>query len=144
MSEMEMITVEGRLRELKQEKETLQIRMSEINRLISAFQVVLNDCASKEEVPTYEKKSLTDQFMDESLEHILIQLAEKNGGELNSYDIRPKLVEEGILRGDSRAGSAKLYEAFCESDHFEPAGKRGRWRLSRYNTVQSEENGGIL
>lgn len=50
-------------------------------------------------------------------------------GEINAFHLRPFLIEAGILRGTTRSTSSRLHEGLTQSEHFEHAEKRGRWRV---------------
>ena len=63
------------------------------------------------------------------IEGALIQIAEANEGVVLSHLARPVLTEAGLIRGDRRATSSRLYEALVQSECFESLPKRGRWRL---------------
>ena len=50
-------------------------------------------------------------------------------GFFDTYEHKDMLVENGIVKGDSRAISQKIYQTLDESEKFEPNGKKGRWNL---------------
>ena len=115
-------SVEQKLDELFQEREALMDRVGMLDEKIAAFKTVIDEFRIDPGKPPPDLAGL-------SLEEALVALAEHNGGELSSYQARPTLVDAGLLHGDARQVSVKLYTALSGSKRFEQTGERGRYRL---------------
>ena len=126
MEESSQTNIKEKYSDLIREREELKERIKTVNELINHFQVVLETLHPESSI---ESRMDSRNHSDRGLENILVKWAEKCGGCLNSYKVRRKLVDDGILTGESRDVSAKLFQTLNTSNRFEPTGKRGRWRL---------------
>lgn len=140
MSRIKLPDVEHILRELAHERERLTARLSEIDKLESAYHIVRSDCAARE---AEARQAPNGTFPKFSLETRLVELAKEQQGELRSGYVRPILVQEGLLRGQGRTVSTRLHEALRNSEFFEPTGKRGIWRLIMSDDGENPSNVGF-
>ncbi len=95
----------------------LELAMSRLD----AYKLVIKECT----IPAGESDSL--QYSD-NLEEAMLEIAAEDGF-FDTYEHKEKLIENGIIQGDSRAISQKIYQTLEASEHFEPNGKKGRWNL---------------
>ena len=122
MTTITIVNVEHRLDELTQEHEDLLERAASVEERIAAFRLVLAECGDDAAIPEINLSSLP-------LEDALVAFAERNDGELSTYQVRPVLIDAGLLRGEPRDISLQLYQTLSGSRRFEQAGPRGRYRL---------------
>ena len=122
MAGITISSVEIQLEFLLREQEELLEGLAELETRIKAFRLVIAECT-----PLADRVSLDLSGM--SVEEALVALAENNSGELSTYQARPALIDAGLLHGEMRNVSVKLYAALSASDRFEKMGPRGRYRL---------------
>ena len=117
---------------LAQREEALML-VKETDTQISACRVVLRLSGAEEDglpatVDGHGRIRAVDlQGMD--ITDALILFAERNDGIVSTYEVRPVLMEAGLLKGDPRAASTRLYEALVNSECFESLPQRGRWEV---------------
>ena len=122
---MAVITVanlEQKLEDLQQEHDELLERAASLEEKMTAFRLVIDEYSADTEKPAISLSSM-------SLADALVALAEHHGGELSTYQVRPVLLDAGLLIGEPRAVSLQLYHTLTNSGRFESAGPRGRYRL---------------
>ena len=117
----------------------VQGRLTEIDSKISAFRIILAECGVESDSAERHDDMSVDEFHGMGLEEALVAIAERHHGELNVYHARPLMIEAGLLKGEPRATSARLYEMLSGSERFEPTGERGRWRLGSDQATSVEE-----
>ena len=122
MAGITVSSVEQKLDDMLQEHEELLERTADLETKINAFKLVIAECRVDADKPPLDLSGM-------SLEEALVTLAMHNGDELSTYRARPALVDAGLLHGDARAVSVKLYGALSRSSRFEPTGSRGQYRL---------------
>ena len=122
MTTITIVNVETKLDELQKEHEDLLGRASSVEERIAAYRLVLAEFGDDAAIPEINLSRLP-------LEDALVEFAERHNGELSTYQVRPALIDAGLLRGESRDISLQLYQALSGSRRFEKAGSRGRYRL---------------
>ena len=122
MTTITIVNVETKLDELQQEHEDLLERAASVEERISAFRLVLAEFGDDAAMPEINLSSLT-------LEDALVAFAERRDGKLSTYQVRPALIDAGLLKGEPRDISIQLYQTLSGSSRFEQAGPRGRYRL---------------
>ena len=126
------------------QKAELEERLSRLNQALEHVEKALECTSGHEEVinPTpprlirrrrraHSGALLPLVLSNMTLEEALIEFASRSGGFLNSYDVRPILIEAGLLKGSPGTASSRLYEALSNSDHFEQieGERKGRWKM---------------
>ena len=129
MSDISLTAVKQKLEALLRERNELRERLSGVEDKIAAFQTVIRECGGVINTSSQNGSWDTDEMQGMSLEEALVAYAQRHGGELNSYHARPALMSAGLLKGEPRAISSRLYEALVYSDRFVGGEKRGRWLL---------------
>ena len=134
MAEVENIPVGVILAELVRRRDTLQRELSEVNDQVAACEIVISKFRSRRAgavspPPGMRVPMTADRLRGMTVKDALIAFAENNGGELITYEVRPLLVEAGILNGSSKNMSSHLHTTLARSDRFESLDGRGRWRL---------------
>ena len=122
MTGITALNVNHKLEELMLEHEELLERVEAIAKRIDAFRLVLDEFREDDEKPALDLSGLP-------LEDALVAFAERHNGELNTYQVRPALIDAGLLKGESRNISLQLYQTLSGSRRFQQAGPRGRYRL---------------
>ena len=141
MTDTTLTSIHRRIQELAEEKERITKRLADISRLEQSYTDVVVDCNLIEIDLNCSPSTATEQ---NTIEDRLIQIATQNNGTIRSRDVRPVLVYEGMLKGEQRTVSTRLYEALEKSDRFEPAGKRGYWRLIGGDEVVETSDGHVM
>ena len=122
MTTITIVNVEHKLDELQQEHEDLLERAARVQEKIAAFRLVLAECGDDAAIPEINLSRLP-------LEDSLVAFAELHDGELSTYQVKPWLMDAGLLKGEPREISIQLYKNLSGSSRFEQAGPRGRYRL---------------
>ena len=122
MTGITVLSVNHKLEELMQEHEELLVRVEAIKKKINAFRLVVDEFREDDEKPGINLSGLP-------LEDALVAFAERYNGELSTYQVRPALIDAGLLKGEPRDISLELYQTLSGSRRFEQAGPRGRYRL---------------
>ena len=130
MTTITIVNMERKIDGLLQEQEDLMERVASVGERIAAFRLVLAECGDHAAIPEINLSGLP-------LEDALVAFAERHNGELSTYQVRPALIDAGLLRGESRDISHQLYQALSGSSRFEQTGPRGRYRLL---SMQSEDD----
>ena len=117
-----ILSLNHKLEELMQEYEELLERVEAIKKRIDAFRLVVDELREDDEKPGINLSGLP-------LEDALVAFAERHNGELSTYQVRPALIDAGLLKGEPRDISLELYQTLSGSRRFEQAGPRGRYRL---------------
>jgi len=107
---------------LKAEQERLKDRLSQVNRKVEAYEIVIGECT----VPEDEELTSEDRIC---LERAMVDIAEEHGF-FDTYEHKEILVRDGVVGGDARQVSQKIYQSLDMSEKFEPSGKKGRWDLT--------------
>ena len=122
MTKITIANVETKLDELQQEHEDLLERAASVEERIAAFRLVLAECGDDTAIPEINLPSLP-------LEDALVAFAERHNGELSTYQVKPALMNAGLLKGEPKDISNQLYQTLSGSSRLEKAGPRGRYRL---------------
>ena len=122
MTTITIVNMERKIDGLLQEQEDLMERAASVGERIAAFRLVLAECGDHAAMPEINLSGLP-------LEDALVEFAEHHNGELSTYQVRPALIDAGLLKGESRDISNQLYQALSGSRRFEQTGPRGRYRL---------------
>ena len=128
MTETPVTTVEQKLKAMLKQREEIESEMASLDQKIAAFRTVIGECRSDAAGLHQNGSQGTNNIRDMTLRGALVEIANKNGGEINTYAVRQALIDAGLLKGDSRAMSARLYETLARSGNFESMGVRGRWK----------------
>ena len=124
---------------LLSEKIEIQERLSKLELIIELIDKALEVASISDEMRKQTRSIFdrlqTDHLSKMTLEDALVHYARTNEGILNSYQVRPLLVEAGLLKGSPGVVSSRLYEALSNSEYFEQlqGGRKGRWRLVTYD-----------
>ena len=128
MTETPVTTVEQKLKAMLKQREEIESEMASLDQKIAAFRTVIGECRSDAAGLHQNGSQSTNNIRDMTLRGALVEIANKNGGEINTYAVRQALIDAGLLKGDSRAMSTRLYETLARSRNFESMGVRGRWK----------------
>lgn len=134
MAEVENIPVGVILAELVQRRDALQRELSEVNDQVAACEIVISKFRSRRAgavspPPGMRVHMTADRLRGMTVKDALIAFGEHNGGELTTYEVRPLLVEAGILKGSSKNMSSHLHTTLARSERFKSLDGRGRWKL---------------
>lgn len=120
----------AREKELREQLSTVEAELKAVQGQLAAYTMVAEECSQAAggtlDMPATALHGMT-------VPQALTAIARHVGcsEEINVFHVRPFLIEAGVLRGTTRSTSSRLYEELSQSEYFEPAGKRGRWRICR-------------
>ena len=134
MTTITIVNMEHEIDELLQEHEDLLERAARVQEKIAAFRLVLAEWGDDTAIPEINLSSLP-------LEDALVAFAERQDGELSTYQVRPALIDAGLLKGEPRDISLQLYKTLSGSRRFEQAELRGRYRLVSMQREDDHEPG---
>ncbi len=122
MNEVTVPIVGQKLEDLKREHAELEGRLAGLKTKIAAFEMVIAECRDESAHQALDLHGL-------SIEDALVKFAAHHGGELMSTEARSALVDTGLLDGNGRTATVRLYTFLSGSDRFESTGERGKYRL---------------
>ncbi|MCY4580698.1 MAG: hypothetical protein OXD31_16845 [Chloroflexi bacterium] len=133
---------------MTKKKKKVEKQIADVENVLSALHKFLDTMGNQlrsahiDGTATPHRKLLAARLSRMTLEEALIHWASRNEGILNSYTVRPVLVEAGLLKGSPGAVSSRLYEALSNSEHFEQmeGGRKGRWRLVTTNREDDDDS----
>ena len=116
---------------------TVRLRslLSKRERLSSQLEMLDGDIAACERgLKGPNRPSLVGQgqLLGMSMEEALVFIAQHCDGQVNTYQARPLLINEGVLRGEPARTSRLLNDVLRRSKRFQRSngnGKRDNWRL---------------
>ena len=97
----------------------MEAELTTVRTRLNAYELVIKECSR----PTAEIANSLD------LEDAMVQIAIANGF-FDTYDHKDLLINAGLIKGEPRTVSQKIFQTLDASEKFQPNGKKGRWNLA--------------